>query len=137
MIVQSQAENAFLSRHEALLPLILCRGLQPLRIVFLCDWEVAGPYIQKGKKYNELHDIPFGPELPDVDVIWLPTTIISDDKHPVLVNIDKSIMQFNDSVAYLRTEITSDAQKPTRLEIYTDDGVKAWLRRQPTHAQSH
>ena len=94
---------------------------------YLCDWQVAGPYIQKGKDYKDLHDIPFGPELPDVDVMWLPTTIISDGKHPVLVNIDKSIMHFNDSVAYLRTEITSDTQKLARLEIYTDDGVKTWL----------
>jgi hypothetical protein len=94
---------------------------------YICDWEVAGPYIQKGEDYEDLHDIPFGPELPDADVTWLPATIISDDKHPVLVNIDKSIMHFNDSVAYLRTEITSETQRPVRLEIYTDDGVKAWL----------
>jgi hypothetical protein len=100
---------------------------------YLCDWEVAGPYIQKGKKYNELHDIPFGPEITGVDVMWLPTTILSDEKHPVLVNIGKSIMQFNDSVAYLRTEITSDTQKPARLEIYTDDGVKAWLNGKLIH----
>ena len=100
---------------------------------YLCDWEVAGPYLQKDTECRELFDIPFGPELPDVDVTWLPTTIVSHDPHPVAVNIDKSIMHFNDSVAYLRTEIVSDRQKSARLEIYTDDGVKAWLNGKLIH----
>jgi hypothetical protein len=100
---------------------------------YLCDWEVAGPYLQKGKECRELFDIPFGPELPDVDVVWLPATIMSDERHPVLVNIDKSIMHFNHSVAYLRTESVSDRQRPARLEIYTDDGVKAWLNGKLIH----
>ncbi|MFC1634488.1 hypothetical protein ACFL5Z_06560 [Planctomycetota bacterium] len=100
---------------------------------YLCDWEVAGPYLQKDTECRELFDIPFGPELPDVDVMWLPTTIVSHDPHPVAVNIDKSILHFNHSVAYLRTEIASNSQKPARLEIYTDDGVKAWLNGKLIH----
>ena len=100
---------------------------------YLCDWEVAGPYLQKDKEARELFDIPFGPELPDVDVTWLPTTIVSHAPHPVAVNIDKSIMHFNHSVAYLRTEIGSDTQKSARLEIYSDDGVKAWLNGKLIH----
>ena len=100
---------------------------------YLCDWEVAGPYLQKDTEWWELFDIPFGPELPDADVMWLPTTIVSHDPYPVAVNIDKSILHFNHSVAYLRTEIASDRQKPARLEIYTDDGVKAWLNGELIH----
>ena len=100
---------------------------------YLCDWEVAGPYLQKDTECRELFDIPFGPELPDADVMWLPTTIVSHDPHPVAVNVDKSILHFNDSVAYLRTEIASDRQKQARLEIYTDDGVKAWLNGKLIH----
>ncbi len=103
------------------------------RKAYLCDWEVAGPYLQKDTEARRLFDIPFGPELPDVDVTWLPARIVSDDQHPVLVNIDKSIMHFNHSVAYVRTEIVSDEQKPVRLEIYTDDGVKAWLNGKLIH----
>ncbi len=100
---------------------------------YLCDWEVAGPYLQKDTECRELFDIPFGPELPDADVMWLPTPIVSHDPHPVAVNVDKSILHFNDSVAYLRTEIASDRQKQARLEIYTDDGVKAWLNGKLIH----
>ena len=40
---------------------------------------------------------------------------------------------FDQAVAYLRTEILSDKQKPARLEIYTDDGVKAWLNGKLIH----
>jgi len=104
---------------------------------YLCDWEVAGPYLQKDTEARELFDIPFGPELSDVDVTWLPTTIVSHDPHPVAVNIDKSIMHFNHSVAYLRTEIASDTRKPARLEIYTDDGVKAWLNGKLVHENNN
>ena len=102
---------------------------------YLANWEVAGPYIQRGKKYidkkhNELFDIPFGPELPGVDVPWQSATIEPHEQHPASVNITSALYQ---SVAYLRTEIISDMQKQARLEIYTDDGVKAWLNDKLIH----
>jgi len=100
---------------------------------YLCDWEVAGPYIQKGKRYRELFDIPFGPELPDVDVPWKPVLLEAHEQHPLYINLDTCLLHFNQSVAYLRTEIASDRQKSAQLEIYTDDGVKAWLNGKLIH----
>ncbi len=102
---------------------------------YLANWEVAGPYIQRGKKYldkkhNELFDIPFGPELSGVDVPWQSATIEPHEQHPASVNITSALYQ---SVSYLRTEIVSDTQKQARLEIYTDDGVKAWLNDELIH----
>lgn len=99
---------------------------------YLANWEIAGPYLQRGKKYKdknhkELFDIPFGPELPGVDVRWQPVTVESHDEHPVVVNIAKNLMYYKDAVAYLRTKIVSDRRKPVRLDFYTDDGIKAWL----------
>ncbi|MHC4535328.1 MAG: hypothetical protein ACYS6K_15365 [Planctomycetota bacterium] len=99
---------------------------------YLANWEAAGPYIQRGKKhidkkYNELHDIPFGPEVPDVDVPWHPVPIEVYKEHPAHVNLKKSLLNLDQAVAYLRTEINSNAQKTAQLEIYTDDGFKAWL----------
>jgi hypothetical protein len=90
---------------------------------YLAKWEAAGPYIQRGKKYNELHDIPFGPELPDTDVPWHPIQIETFKEHPAHVNLKKSLLNFNQAVAYLRTEIISNAEKTAQLEIYTDDGT--------------
>ena len=100
---------------------------------YLCDWEVAGPYIQKGKKYTELFDIQFGPELPDVDVPWKSVLLEAHEQHPVYINLDTCLLHFDQSVAYLRTEIASDRQKSARLEIYSDDGVKAWLNGKLIH----
>jgi hypothetical protein len=94
---------------------------------YLANWEAAGPYIQRGKKHNELFDIPFGPELPDTDVPWHPVPIEQYKEHPAHVNLKKSLLNLDQAVAYLRTEITSNSQKTVKLDIYTDDGVKAWL----------
>jgi hypothetical protein len=109
---------------------------------YLANWEVAGPYIQRGKKHidkkhNELFDIPFGPELPDTDVPWHPVSIEPYKEHPAYVNLNKSLLHFEQAVTYLRTEITSNMQKTTHLEIYTDDGVKAWLNGELIHESNN
>jgi hypothetical protein len=100
---------------------------------YLADWEVAGPYIQRDKKHNELFDIPFGPELPDTDVPWHPVPIEVYKEHPAHVNLKKSLLNLDQAVAYLRREITSNTEKTAQLEIYTDDGVKAWLNGKLIH----
>ena len=100
---------------------------------YLCDWEVAGPYVQKGKKGSELFDVPFGPELPHVDVPWHPISVGSHEEQPIQIDLDKALYHFDQSAAYLRTKIISERQKPVRLEIYSDDGVKAWLNGELIH----
>lgn len=45
-------------------------------------------------------------------------------------------MNFDQAVAYLRTEIISDREKTAQLEIYTDDGVKAWLNGKLVHSNN-
>jgi len=109
---------------------------------YLANWEVAGPYIQRGKKHidkkhNELFDIPFGPELPDTDVPWHPVSIETYKEHPAYVNLNKSLLNLDQAVTYLRTEITSNTQKTAQLEIYTDDGVKAWLNGNLIHENNN
>ncbi|MCP4611758.1 MAG: hypothetical protein GY845_23865 [Planctomycetes bacterium] len=104
---------------------------------YLANWEVAGPYIQRDKKALELFDIPFGPELPDVDVLWHPVPIEAYKEHPAHVNLNESLLHHEQAVTYLRTEIMSDREKPVSLEIYTDDGVKAWLNGKVVHASNN
>jgi len=103
---------------------------------YLADWEVTGPYIQRDKKGAELFDIPFGPELPGADVPWHPVSIKAHEQHPAYVDLDEALMNFDQAVAYLRTEIVSEAEKSTRLEIYSDDGVKAWLNGKLIHSNN-
>jgi len=104
---------------------------------YLCDWEVAGPYLQKDKKGTELFDIPFGPDLPDADVPWQPISLESFKQHPAYLDLDEALYGFDQAVAYLRTKIVSDKQKSARLEIYTDDGVKAWFNGKQVHANNN
>jgi len=109
---------------------------------YLCDWEIAGPYIRRGKgikdkNHKELFDIPFGPELPDVDVPWQSVKVEPYEQHPASVNISSALLRIDQSAAYLRTEIVSDEQKPARLEIFTDDGVKAWLNGKLIHENNN
>jgi len=103
---------------------------------YLCDWEVAGPYVEKGKKSEELFDIAFGPELPDADVLWHSIAVKPYEQHPAYVDLDQALYNFDQAVAYVRTEIVSDQRKSARLEINTDDGVKAWLNGKVIHTNN-
>lgn len=100
---------------------------------YLTDWEVAGPYVQQDRTAAELFDVPFGPELTGKDVRWQPIPTETHESHPAYVNLDKALYQLDQSVGYLRTTIESEEARPARLEIYSDDGVKAWLNGQLIH----
>ncbi|MBN1816192.1 MAG: HEAT repeat domain-containing protein, partial [Sedimentisphaerales bacterium] len=94
---------------------------------YLTQWEVAGPYEQEGKNYAQLFDTPFAPEKPDDTVPWKSMPISRLDNHPAYLDLLKELNGGEQCVAYLRTTVESEREKPARLEIYSDDGVKAWL----------
>ncbi|UCG58933.1 MAG: hypothetical protein JSU70_05360 [Phycisphaerales bacterium] len=100
---------------------------------YLTDWEVAGPYTLKDREHTELFDIPFGPELPGTDVPWQPMPIEPLGQHPAYLNLDNALYGGDKMVGYLRTQIVSAEERPARLEIYSDDGVKAWLNGELVH----
>ncbi len=100
---------------------------------YLTDWEVAGPYMQDGKNSKELFDIPFGPEDPNKNVPWRPIETQMREDYPAYVNLDKALYGGDQMVAYLRTTIQSVETRSARLDIYTDDGVKAWLNGKLIH----
>jgi hypothetical protein len=54
---------------------------------------------------------------------------------PFMVNLAKAIGG-DDRVAYLRSRITSPKAQPARLELGSDDGVKAWLNGTLVHANN-
>jgi hypothetical protein len=103
---------------------------------YLTDWQVAGPYMQKDKSCTQLFDIPFGPELPDAQVQWKPMPIKQSGQHPAYLDLLEVLNGGEQSVAYVRTQIDSPAETQARLEIFSDDGVKAWLNRQLIHANN-
>lgn len=90
-------------------------------------WQVAGPYQQAGKAYQELFDVVFPPETGEAArVAWKPLPAGLDAQRPFVMDVLKALGG-EQCVAYLRTRIYSDKEQPARLEYGSDDGVKIWL----------
>jgi HEAT repeat protein len=102
---------------------------------YLVDWEVAGPYMEAGKNYAQLFDIAFEPEKPKAQVQWRKMPVSRSDPHPAYLDLLKEFGG-EQRVAYLRTRIESADIRPVTLEIFSDDGVKAWLNRRVIHANN-
>ncbi|MFP4058420.1 MAG: HEAT repeat domain-containing protein [Candidatus Brocadiia bacterium] len=101
---------------------------------YILAWEAAGPYRQKGKEAQELFDMAFPPEKPDAkDVAWRRVTR-GVAEH--LVDLEQALGGGDQQVGYLRTRVWSPKAQKARLELGSDDGVKAWLNGEPVHANN-
>ena len=85
-------------------------------------WELAGPYTRNDKGATDLFDIAFAPEQDGEEADWRK---ISVDANGV-VQLDKMLGGSN-RVVYLRSVVVSPGAQKARLEVGSDDGVKAWL----------
>lgn len=95
------------------------------RAGFLTSWKIAGPFRQAGKDYAALFDIPFPPET-DAAAEWRLLPPATDPARPWLMDLLKALGG-EQCVAYARTWVFSDRATQARLEIGSDDGVKAWI----------
>jgi HEAT repeat protein len=107
-----------------------------MRKSYLVDWEVAGPYMEKDKNYSQLFDTPFGPEVKDAEAAWRKMPISAEGQHPAYLDLLKELNGGEQRVAYLRTKIESPDLKPVTLEVFSDDGVKAWLNGKVIHSNN-
>ncbi len=114
------------------------KTLDEIRAVrsYLTDWEVAGPYAEKDKNYAQLFDVAFDPEKPNTQVQWRKMPVSKYDQHPAYLDLLKELDGGEQKVAYLRTQIEAEDAKPVTLEIFSDDGVKAWLNGKVIHANN-
>ena len=103
---------------------------------YLTDWEVAGPYVEKDKNYSQLFDIAFDPEKPKAQVQWRKMPVSKYEQHPAYLDLLKELDGGEQKVAYLRTRIESPDNKPMTFEIFSDDGVKAWLNGKVIHSNN-
>lgn len=102
----------------------------------IMTWQIAGPYHQNGKEYNELFDIAFPPENPAAqDVEWKAMPPGPDAKRPWIMDLLQALGG-NQRVAYARHWVYSNRQQPALLELGTDDGVKVWLNDQVVHTNN-
>ncbi|HQG48368.1 MAG TPA: HEAT repeat domain-containing protein, partial [Sedimentisphaerales bacterium] len=114
------------------------RTLDEIKAVssYVTNWEVAGPYEEKDKNYSQLFDIAFDPEKPNAQVAWRKMPVSRYEQHPAYADLLKELDGGEQRVAYLRTRIESAANKPVLLEIFSDDGVKAWLNGKVIHSNN-
>jgi len=103
---------------------------------YLLDWQVAGPYLEKGKHCTQLFDIPFAPESNEAQVQWRKMPVSVEGQHIGYLDLLKELDGGEQRVAYLRTQFESSEPRTTVLEIFSDDGVKAWLNDQVVHANN-
>jgi len=103
---------------------------------YLTNWEVAGPYAEKDKNHSQLFDMAFDPEKPNSQVAWRKIAVSKYEQHPAYCDLLKELDGGEQKVAYLRTQIESTDSKAVTLEIFSDDGVKAWLNGTVVHSNN-
>jgi HEAT repeat protein len=103
---------------------------------YIGAWQVAGPYSQEGKEYSQLFDIVLPPETANTEgVKWQAAPPGLDARHPWILDLLKAFGG-EQRVAYARTWVHCDQQKPVLLELGTDDGVKVWLNGNVVHTNN-
>jgi HEAT repeat protein len=94
---------------------------------FIMGWQVTGPFSAEGKDGQALFDVVFPPEqtgAPGVEWQTMPAGTLPD--RPWQLDL-ATLFGGDHRVAYARAWIHSDTTQPARLEIGSDDGVKAWF----------
>ncbi len=93
---------------------------------YILKWDISEPYMEAQKTANDLYDIKFVPETNAGSVTWKPMPMSDNQDQFWLVNIGR-VLSGNDRVAYLRTNLVSEAQVDAVFEVGSDDGVMIWL----------
>ncbi len=97
----------------------------------LIEWVAAGPYEQAGRDWFWLLDHVFPPEQAGGDVQWRPLDPTSLDK-PWTFDLRKACGGEQRCV-YVRSAVWSPERREVRLEVGSDDAVKAWLNGKLVH----
>jgi HEAT repeat protein len=99
---------------------------------YILAWSGCGPYAEKGKQSREVFDTAFPPEESAAeDVKWRHLTegIGSWD-----INLEASFGARDHCAAYIRTRVWAPEEQDARLELGSDDAIKAWLNGKLVHA---
>jgi len=93
---------------------------------YFTRWLVSGPYSVDGKGAAEVFAEAFPPEAFSEDARWRRIETSADHGSPWLVDLARHLGGEN-RAAYLWTRFHAPRDVAARLEIGSDDGVKAWL----------
>lgn len=90
---------------------------------YIIDWQLSGPYIND--EVN-IFDFAFPPENPTEKVDWIKMPKNPDPAKYWYLDLNKALGGV-DRVAYLRTKVWLEQAQNVRLEMGSNDGIKAWL----------
>jgi HEAT repeat protein len=94
---------------------------------FMVAWQVAGPFTKEGSPGKDLFDVEFPPEQNDAKgVVWQTMPAGTEKDKPWLLDLGK-LYGGENCAAYARALVYSENSQPARLELGSDDGVKAWV----------
>ena len=96
---------------------------------FITLWQISEVYSTDD---DDDFYFEFPPEKGDENVKWTTMTEISDKNTPWQVNLT-NIYKVNFCAGYLRTNIWSDVEQKVRLELGSNDGIKAWFNGELVH----
>jgi len=98
------------------------------------NWQVSGPYVQKGKNHSELFDVRFAPEIDGgSEAKWRKMPAGTDPARPWYLDLLKALDGGEQRVAYLRTALQWPAAQRVTLRIGSGDGVKVWVNGRLVH----
>jgi HEAT repeat protein len=100
---------------------------------FILVWQLAGPYSEEGVGGAKLFDRAFAPEKDGEKADWRP--VRGGENRPWAVDLERLVGGDN-KVVYLRTGIHVSEKRTVKLELSSDDGIKAWLNGELVHANS-
>ena len=99
----------------------------------ILEWMGAGPFMKKGKKGDAIYEMTFDPEKPGAEnVKWHKVT---KGIGAWSINLETTFGGFDHCAAYLRTRVWSPQDQNARLEMGSDDAVKAWLNGKQVFSQ--
>lgn len=101
---------------------------------FVTAWVFSGPYTEEKQDGGALFDVAFDPEMDGVQVAWrqMPAEAFSA---PGIYDLNKVVSGSN-CCGYVMTIIESQVEQEARLEMGSDDGLKAWLNGSVVHASN-
>lgn len=89
---------------------------------FIVTWWMSEVYKQKGKSGSSLFDVAFPPEKDPTAGKW---RVVGANEQDVILNLDP--LGGDNQIVYLKAELSVPKATDARLEIGSDDGVKAWV----------
>jgi len=94
-------------------------------------WMAAGPYRVEGEDRAAVFETAYPPESGRKKVDWKELTGAAGDE---TISLEDTFGGTEYTAAYVRTTVVSPREQTVRLEMGSDDGIKAWLNGELVHS---